>query len=308
MAAGAVMTATAQTIEYQSMNRKQGFPAILEHRIQLSDRINGTLTRPPGASGDVPAMVIMHSSGGIIPNTWEWSKFFLDMGIATFVVDSFGPRGITTTTMDQSQLSYPASTVDALLALKLLAAQPGIDAKRIGVIGFSRGAAAAAASSLENIRAAVLGDSPLKFALHIPYYGGCSQVGTTTGAPLLYFVGKEDDFISAELCAVTVGKMKERGANVADFVQYPNTYHSFDVENEKPRYYIANAQAWKKCILGQDMDDLSYFADGKKVNLQEYNDYYQRCMTRGATIASNFQAKTDSRARTKAFVSKVFGL
>lgn len=304
----AVVIGSAQTIEFTSLNRKQGFPALLEHRGQFSDKISGVFARPAGATGNVPAMVIMHSSGGINATTWEWSNFFLQMGIATFVVDSFGPRGIVTSTVDQSQLNYGASVADALLALKVVAGQPGIDSKRIGVIGFSRGALAAATSSFENLRAAVLGsDSTLKFALHVPYYGGCTQVATTTGSPMLFFVGKDDDFVSAASCTFAVGKLKEKGANIADYVQYPNTYHSFDVDRPKD-LYVANAQSWKTCMIAQDLDDLTYYAEGKQVTPKEYSEYFGKCTTRGATVGLNFQAKSDSRVRTKAFVAKAFGL
>lgn len=137
----AVAASFAQTtIEFNSMNRKQGFPAILEHRAQYTDKISGVFTRPANAAGNVPVMVIMHSSGGINETTWEWSKFFLDMGVATFVVDSFKPRGIQYSTLDQSVLNYGASLADSLMALKVVSEQPGVDPKRIGVIGFSRGA------------------------------------------------------------------------------------------------------------------------------------------------------------------------
>jgi hypothetical protein len=113
LSVAAVSTWAQTTIEFNSLNAKQGFPAILQGRAQYTDKISGVFTRPNGAKGDVPAMIIMHSSGGINNTTWDWSKFFLDMGIATFVVDSFKPRGIVHTSFDQSQLNYAASTADA---------------------------------------------------------------------------------------------------------------------------------------------------------------------------------------------------
>lgn len=302
--------AMGQTIEFNSMDRKQGFPALLNGRAQFTDKINGTFTRPAGATGNVPVMVIMHSSGGVAPvSTGEWSQFFLEMGVATFVVDSFGPRGIVTTTMDQSQLNYAASTADALNALKVVAAQPGVDPKRIGVIGFSRGALATATSSFENVRAAVLGaDSPLRYSLHVVFYGGCTLIGTTTGAPMIFFVGKDDDFFSAESCTGAVTKLRARGANIVDFTVYPNATHSFDVTRAKT-VYIANAQSFKGCAgAGQDLDNLTYYLGDTRVTSKEYGEYFGKCMTRGSSVGQNNAAKDDSRAKTKAFVLKNFAM
>lgn len=300
-------TLAQQSIEFNSLDRKQGFPALLGGRAQYTDKINGTFTRPAGATGNVPVMVIMHSSGGINETTWVWSKFFLDMGIATFVVDSFKPRGIQTTTLDQSQLNYAASTADALRALKTVSEQSGVDSKRIGVVGFSRGALAAASSNLENVRASVLGSSDLKFALHIPIYGGCTQIGTSTGAPLIYFVGKDDDFVSADSCTLAVKKMREKGANVADYVLYPNVYHGFDVDRPKD-VYIANAQSAKNCVISQDLDNSAYYAEGKQVTAKEYGEYFGKCMTKGSTVGFSHSATADARAKTKAFVLKTFAM
>jgi dienelactone hydrolase len=300
-------TQAQQTIEFNSLDKKLGFPALLSGRAQYTDKISGVFTRPTGVAGNVPVMVIMHSSGGINETTWVWSKFFLDMGIATFVVDSFKPRGIQTTTLDQSQLNYAASTADSLRALKIVSDQSGIDHKRIGVIGFSRGALAAASSSFEKVRTSVLGSSDLKFALHIPVYGGCTQIGTTTGAPLLYFVGQDDDFVSADSCTLAVKKMRDKGANVADYVLYPNVYHGFDVDRPKD-VYIANAQSAKNCVIGQDLDNSAYYAEGKQVTAKEYGEYYGKCMTRGSTVGFSNSATADARAKTKAFVLKTFGM
>lgn len=295
------------TLEFNSLNRKQGFPALLEHRAQYTDKISGVLTRPANATGNVPAMIIMHSSGGIIPATWEWSNFFLQMGVATFVVDSFGPRGIADTGSDSSQLNYGASVADSLLALKTLAAQPGIDSKRIGVIGFSRGAVAAATSSFENIRAATLGsNNPLRFALHVPFYGGCTLVGTTTGAPMLFFFAGKEEYVPPESCPATANQLRARGADVTD-VMYPNAYHSFDVERSK-HVYLAKGESWTSCSRTQDMDTMNYYVSGKQVTPKEYAEAFSKCTKHGVTIGYDYSAKSDSREKTKAFVAKVFGL
>ncbi len=57
--------------------------------------ITGTLSLPPVVSGRMPAMVISHGSGGILPGREDaWAARLNALGIATFVVDSFTPRGL----------------------------------------------------------------------------------------------------------------------------------------------------------------------------------------------------------------------
>src|ERR1035437_5886993 len=137
IALAACSLAQAETIQFASLNAKQGMPALFENRARYTDVITGEFTRPANATGNVPVMVIMHSSAGVTDaGTGSWSKDFLKMGIATFVVDSFTPREIKATTSDQSQLSFGATAVDALEALKAVSEIPGVDVNRIGVIGF----------------------------------------------------------------------------------------------------------------------------------------------------------------------------
>ena len=98
-------------------------------------------------------MVIAHGSGGILAGREDaWAARLNGLGIATFVVDSFAPRGLSSTARDQSRLSTMANLADALAALKLLATHPRIDPARIGVMGFSRGGQVALYSSLEPLR------------------------------------------------------------------------------------------------------------------------------------------------------------
>jgi dienelactone hydrolase len=303
--------AMGQTFEYNSLDRKQGFPTLLAEKATFTDKINGAFTRPTGgaaAGGPVPVMVIMHSSAGMSPiSTGEWSDFFLRMGVATFVVDSFGPRGITSTANDQTQLTYAATTADALLALKTVAALPNVDATKIGVIGFSRGGMGALNSSYSRVIASVLGkQSTLKFALHIPFYPGCYQVGTPNQQPILYFVGDDDDYYPIAKCNAVADTLKAKGANLK-YIVYPGAKHAFDLD--RPKVYAARAQQLSKCGLTiMDLDDMSYHVDNAKVTAKEFSDYVGKCMTTGLTVGPDPKAKKDSREKVEAFVRKNFAM
>ena len=56
----------------------------------------GTLSLPPGTAR-VPAMVVVHGSGGVSAGREHaWARRLNDMGVAAFVTDSFRPRGVAT--------------------------------------------------------------------------------------------------------------------------------------------------------------------------------------------------------------------
>ena len=296
-----------QTVEFNSLSSQDTFPMIFRGEAQYTDKINGVFTRPSGVVTDVPVMVIMHGSGGVSEgSTGAWSKYFLKMGIATFVVDSFNPRGFKSSAADQSVLTDAGSVADALHALKAVAAIPGVDINRIGVIGFSRGGNAAIGSSYSRVRSAVLGDSStLKYALHIGFYSGCVRAGTTNGMPLLIFEGGRDDYHSLKSCDAFVDILKAKGANLT-YVTYPTATHGFDIDRKS--VFAAKAQVWGACPLDrqEDLDTLRVTIDGIKVTMKEYIAYSKECMTQGVNLEYNRDAAEDAKRRVEQFVRKNF--
>jgi dienelactone hydrolase len=302
-------------IAFASSNRAATYMDLFKHRAKFDETIVGDLIIPANADAKAPAMIVMHSSGGINPGTLAWVAFFNQMGVATFMVDSFTPRGIQSTATDQSLLSYPATVTDGLKALELLATHPRIDSKRIGVIGFSRGGIAALNSSFERIRSSVIAGD-LKFALHISFYGGCIQYAKSTGSPILFLAGDNDDYFSVERCQSNIDLLKGKGANVK-FVVYPGVRHGFDVParldnrgNQRGQMYLANGQTWKNCDIEMDIDTLTSQIKGtaEKASLLELVEYNKSCMTRGISVGPDASATEKSRAEVRAFVSNNFGL
>ena len=102
-----------QTIEFNSLSSDSSFHAIYKGTATYTDKVNGVFTRPSGVVGNVPVMVIMHGSGGVSEGgTGQWNDYFLKRGIATFVIDSFTPRGIKSTVADHSLLYAGGSVAD----------------------------------------------------------------------------------------------------------------------------------------------------------------------------------------------------
>lgn len=105
--------ATSGKIEFTSVALDSSTAQAVRKTLKFTESISGDLQFPdkPGA---VPAMVVLHGSGGPNQTTaTEWSRWIRSLGVATFTVDSFTSRSIANTVSDQSQISYPASALDA---------------------------------------------------------------------------------------------------------------------------------------------------------------------------------------------------
>ena len=100
----------------------------------------GELRIPGAVAGErLPAIVLVHGSGGVLGAIDEWSQLFIEKGIAVFILDSFTGRGTVSTVEDQGQLGRLAMIVDIYRALDLLVHHPRISPDKIAVMGFSRG-------------------------------------------------------------------------------------------------------------------------------------------------------------------------
>lgn len=298
----------AGKIYFTSAARETTFTALLMSKISFTDTITGDLVIPATASaGKIPAMVIMHGSSGVdAGSSHDWAEFLNHMGIATFIVDSFEARGIENTVKDQSLLSFNATAIDGFRALQMLATHPKIDPDRIGIMGFSRGGVGAQMTGLERLRAAVIPGN-LKYALHIPVYGGCSLYGRTDGSPILHLIGDKDDYSGIDNCRRNTELMKKKGADIL-MIEYPGALHGFDVD--RPARYLPQNQTWRNCTAQTDIDTLNSQLPGdeRPLSLWELVEYKKSCLTYGVRYGGDPQAREDARRQVKIFLFKHFNL
>ncbi len=217
----------------------------------------GTLFMPEAASAaaPVPAMVVLHGSGGITPGReMEYGELLAENGIAAFVVDYYTPRGVVEDTPYMlrviSVTEFDVIT-DAYAALKLLATHPAIDAERIGAVGFSYGGMATRFAMDERIRRVLAPDHP-GFAAHVDYYGPCFQnLGTqeTNGSPLLTLRGTEDRSNDLAACAQREEELRALGVAVEAHV-YEGAGHAW--EALAPRALMEEAPYVAGCEVRYD--------------------------------------------------------
>ncbi|MFM7312625.1 MAG: dienelactone hydrolase family protein, partial [Cyanobium sp.] len=119
--------------------------AVLNGRIAEAPPVSlgASLRLPAEVCEPLPAVLLLHGSGGLGSSVLGWQEELAAQGLATFAPDCFSGRGIRRTVEDQGVLPQLAMALDALRALEWLRRDPRLDPQRIAVIGFSRGGLAA---------------------------------------------------------------------------------------------------------------------------------------------------------------------
>jgi dienelactone hydrolase len=268
---------------------------LVTHAAMARAVISGTLTLPETGAGRVPAMVIVHGSGGVLGGEYTWADRMKGLGYAAFVLDTFTGRGIKDTVTDQSQLAMAANMADALVALRLLASHPRIDRNRIGVMGFSRGGIAALYTALEPVRRGII-DDDLRFAVHIPFYPSCGVPYVSAhldGAPVLMLLGGKDDYTPAAPCLVYAEELRAKGAKVS-VVVYPEARHGFD-RLSSPHYFPAFTTA-RDCHGAIDVDTGEITAETKSgtVRGDAAATEFKRCTARGVYVGGDMEGREKS--------------
>ena len=201
----------------------------------------GTLVLPENASAEnpVPAMVLLHGSGGIkAGREFRYAELFAENGIAAFVVDYYEPRGVTDETPYTIKTMAATETdviSDAYSALKILATHPAVDAERIGVTGYSYGGMGTR-YALDKRMKDIMAPNAAPFALHIDVYGPCHQnTGSkeTTGAPYLAIYGDNDNSVDPAACEIVQADIREGGSSVERHI-IEGAGHAW--ENDEPQY------------------------------------------------------------------------
>jgi dienelactone hydrolase len=209
------------------------------------DAPGGTAVQLPGfwfggaAETGAPArgaVLLLHGCGGPYGRGGQLSERMVDyaqrlqaLGLRVLVTDSLTPRGETslcTQKIGQRKVQQQHRRKDALGALQWLAAHPGVDARRIGLIGWSHGGSAVLTSI--NLRLPEVAAAPVRPAFAVAFYPGCGDErrrGYQPSAPLLMLLGADDDWTPPQPCLALGEESAEPRPQV---VAYPGAYHGFD--------------------------------------------------------------------------------
>ena len=213
MIAVLVLSACATGVSFQSaQGDKLGFKFFGGLGNGPTEKVDGLLAKPAG-KGPFPAVVLLHTCGGVRPHVSEdWPAFLTKNGYAALTVDTFGSRNAGRCP-DAWHLGGFTMWRDAYGALDYLAGRPDIDPDRIGVMGFSLGAMAIEEFTVENLKS----PGGRNFKAGIAVYGRCS-VYREPSFPVLEIIGDQDR--NSYSCP-------EKTARVSVQI-IPGAYHAFD--------------------------------------------------------------------------------
>ncbi len=264
--------------------------------------LGAELRLPRGGTARLPAVVLLHGSGGIGNSVVAWAQYFNEMGVASLVVDSFSARGIANTVADQAQLGRLAMIVDAYRALDVLARHPRIDPARVAVIGFSRGAQSALYASMRRFQRDYA-PAGREFAAYIAFYAPCGtrfgQDEEVSDHPIRLFHGTAHDYNPVAPCREYVQCLRAAKKDV-QLTEYAGAFHVFDEPALVRPFKLDKAQTTRNCELAEGRN-------GVVLNQKSYKpfSYADPCVEYGPTVAFDEQAYTGSRKAVAALLAEV---
>lgn len=231
---------TTRIPQYADLN----FPSTAKALGFFSSVSNG-IFKPEG-DGPFPAVVLVHTCGGIQPHISERAKELIAAGFVVLVQDSYATRGHTIF-CTAAGVGAPRVYKDAFDALKHLSQLKVVDPSRIYLVGLSLGSFAAAAVSSPEV-ARWIGAQD-RFRASVGWYGACTfDVGPypkwellrrDVDRPVLLLMAKNDGETPIADCFPLLENLKAEGKPVAWHV-YDDATHGWD-KTDPRRGYQFNA-------------------------------------------------------------------
>jgi len=251
--------------------------------------INAELVHPAARAEVKPAFVFVHGSGGRLLRHQRYLELARSLGFVTLQLDSFGPRGVSSTVGNQTNVTAAMMTVDVLRALAWLAARPDVDARRIAVMGSSKGAIAALFAAWSPIRQKVV--TELDFAGYALLYPLCARIedATVTASPVHVFIGEKDNWTPAAPCIAEVERMRARGRPWA-ITLYDGAFHGFDAPIEGIRD-MPHAYSMAGCDIALRADGYEYeTGSGYLLTQAERRQAFRACARKGGVKMGGYHA------------------
>lgn len=194
-----------------------------------------------------PALILFHTCGGISEHIRYWAQEALKEGYV--VLTPNGMRGLQSDCGSPPKIPNARFLKDALDGAAHLARLPYVDAQRIGVVGFSKGAFVAIWLSSPSVVQAIDPAAP-RPAAYVGLYGFCGLPATKgrpqgaillqpdTDRPLLMLMGGQDTETPPDSCLTMLPALQQKKAPV-QWHLYPDATHCWDCKEKDGSSKIA---------------------------------------------------------------------
>jgi dienelactone hydrolase len=198
-------------------------------------QIGARLQLPTDAKEPMPAVIMMHGTGGIRYSGVYYAAALNAAGIATLEVDQWGGRGLSGGASSRPK-HLGDNLGDIAGARHLLAARPDIDATRIGILGESMGGIETLLIMTKRNSDAVLGKG-VRLKAAVAIYPICWLYNHVPGAdfsdlvdsPIRIMVGDADDYDGGGgACKELLGALTPPDATHISLRIFPGATHIFD--------------------------------------------------------------------------------
>jgi dienelactone hydrolase len=207
--------------------------------------VSGRFGRPAGVTGKVPAVLILHGSGGVDGRGAYHATALQEAGIATLEIIMFPRRG-------RPRAGHGATMPHAAAALAWLATRPDVNDERLGVMGFSWGGVLTVLLSSELVQEQLGKDVPKPVAF-APFYPVCTNMARfiarpeyafpnahtrMSALPMLIHVGTRDDYEQGERpCDAFVATWPAAARERTTVRNVEGATHGFDSQVGSRQFY-----------------------------------------------------------------------
>ncbi len=191
--------------------------------------LSASLVRPSG-DGPFPAMVLLHTCGGVGLHEDQWAKWFAEHGYLALGVDSFAPRGVRNVCAGGDP-TMRTRALDAYGALAYLRGRSDVVPTRVGAIGWSHGGGTVIwtdnAAFLAQLGTRAPAGGP--FRAGVALYPACQNFRAVrdTTMPLLLLAGSLDDWTPPGSCDDAVRNLAHANGPITYHV-YEGATHAWD--------------------------------------------------------------------------------
>jgi len=293
-----------EVIHFESANPFSLGDIITDLDNQEKQQVFGQLTTPVDSLNPdrkYPLIIGVAGSMGWRKHHLDYLKMYQKQGYATFQLNSFKSRGITSTVGSQDEVTIAAVILDAYRALEKLAKHPKINKDKVALTGWSLGGGVSLFAGWMPLKKAIT--DQVSFAAHLAFYPPCfinPENLSFTKAPIHILIGEADNWTPAKPCINLVEKLSDK-TNIS-ITTYPDAHHGFD--SEEPVVWNEKGYSFKDCLF-----DLT--ADGEVLmnylRIPMSNSILQKvgflfCVEKGVNVGGNLDARKKSLAFAKDFM------